>query len=286
MEDAVDMSPGASAGAAGPHALSIGRILRDTGLAFRRSGPPILLLAIACVWAPERYIGLGFSPGLSSFFAPPDYTSILLHRLAIVGLASLGQSAILTLALAALDGQPIRANVADVRWCVLRSIRAWPPLLALALVMSAARFALPLPQLIDGPLGLRPLMTLVYALQGLSLLLTLWIGVYPPAVVAERRSVWRGVLRADILLSGRRARFMLVLLLLATPQALPGALMILLQARRLLPPDLPWDEVNTGVKLLTVALGALWTVGLAATYVECRRQREGPAADELAVLFD
>ncbi|MGA0600112.1 hypothetical protein ACO2Q3_05345 [Caulobacter sp. KR2-114] len=286
MADTAGATAGVSRadGVTDPHALSFRRIFRDCAVAFRRSGFAILAFALVCAWTQQFRFASWQSLDFLRISYRAAYATIVLNRLVQVALASLGQGAILTFAISAMDGEPIGINLADARWALLRSLRAWPPLFVFYLLMSLSRFIVPLP--VGFGFDIRPLLAAAYAANGFALLLTVWIGIYPPAVVAERRSVFRGVIRADILLSGRRGRFILVMLLLGAPWLLPGPLFSVALARGLSLPALSPDVMQAGVWVLTTALGALWTVGQAAAYRECRRQREGPGAEAQAQIFD
>jgi len=249
------------------------------------AGASILVVTLLLGWAPGYYGRRWLTQHGLELWTPAGYAATQGLNLATAALANLAQGLVLVLALDAMSGQPIGLDATDVRTVLQRALRAWPSLFPAQLVMSLWTFILPLPRP-GWMFDLRAVYLGLWAAQILALLMTFWVGVYAPAVVAERRSVFRGVIRADILLSGRRARFLLVMLLFGVPPQLPGVVLGIVRARPELAMGLSPGVAEFWGPLATAALGALWPAGLTAAYLECRRQREGPPPEETAGAFD
>jgi hypothetical protein len=263
--------------------LDLGQVIGASfGIIGRRWAGLTLVIVIAWVPAAANLIFLPFRNGRGGHDpqALALYVAVFLALLAVIWVR---RGALVAIALTP------PAETTSVLKSLADFLRALPTLLPYLIVtdLPAALVSLWQFQAQTPPhqmVGLALASSVALGLYSLTLA-TLW-GLIVPTAIVEPRGVFAALARSWTLLSGNRARFAALYVVMAVVTAVPGFLGPLLTVPLSTNGFLLALRVEgAAVALLSGLVNGVWLVMIAASYLELRRLREGVVLGEVSDIF-
>lgn len=266
-------------GAPAAPSFEVGRVVRRSASIVRGRWFELLVLTYVVGWGPLRIIA----------YTRPDGYRAGSHDLAAFGLTaavSIGAGLIQNVALAMIMAASLRGHADSPGSSISKVLRALPALFPVWIALQLNTVWGLWASWINLAQALRSGARLVRFIAAESMLeltlavvATAAVGVLIPVVIEERRGLLWSTSRAFRLMQGARWKVIALLMLYILAVALlsiPAAVLRLSHAG---------TAAAWVTSLLSAAMGALWCVVVAASYLELRETKEGAPHDQTAETF-